>query len=910
MKTRVFTAKYAVYCYFKLCLIHYVYVMAANGSALGALQPQLGPWQLRTSRSTGKQYYSNSLTSESVWFDPDLPAGWAWGQNAADAPRFYIHLLTGRRQPDKPSTADTDSTAQSQQLSFSASATAGDDLLSQAYIPDPAVKGTNVPEKIRSKRDYLFSSVPADLRWALQVDEVSLYSITEARLAESMTATMLRFLPASSVVTDATAAVGGNTLSFARAFAHVNAVELSAQRASMLQHNVDLVGLGAKVTVRQGDFTQLWQRPDLRQDAVFMDPPWGGPQYKDAAVLDMFLGSTDVADIIVALTRPRPDSLNAGHSPQPYARFIVLKTPTNYNVAGLKSKLANGRSGATVVLEEPMHKMLLLIIRSAVSPSLIPSSGAAPAPSAGKRKAAEMEHTGLPAVMENGTKIAYELLIGAALKQWPHVESTAQLYTLTPSGFYLNVKSDASVCLSSTPMYFSASAAPLSSRGSVTDTLAFSIQLRTEDNQVPSFDGSVAAAAAVTRCQHYQLAACGHQFSTLQSDDGRYVVAVAGAIGASSKLQLARHSDASSELLKPWISSDSSKADPFVLGISAACLWQPTLKHGIEPSMHHANILMHQLFGFPLLNTTAERHTSLGGKRSRVLFLQSAKGEELAVKVQPWDERVCTETLAVNAIALLQKSQHQQELDQRPVAAPPHGARLATTFGYYRDATSIAIVMQNHGTALTSLRTMDIRVSVQTCVRFLSSLLASLSAIHSLGFLYCDMHPGNILCDARVISSTAQIGPLEKPVLVDFGSMQPMDNTGAYKGLTRGGMWTYQPPEQFGAGQYGEGEVTLTQSSDIYSAAACACYLLTGQPPFAPLDSAGFLVPKPSLVDTKLHPRRQPEALRTYLIAAACADSTDLAEFLVQAMDPNPTKRFQTANEALQALQKLPGKDA
>ena len=44
-------------------------------------------------------------------------------------------------------------------------------------------------------------------------------------------------------MTDGTACVGGNVLSFARKFPQVNAVELSAQRAEMLKHNVSVAGV-------------------------------------------------------------------------------------------------------------------------------------------------------------------------------------------------------------------------------------------------------------------------------------------------------------------------------------------------------------------------------------------------------------------------------------------------------------------------------------------------------------------------------------------------------------------------------------------------------------------------------------------------------------------------------------------
>ena len=53
-----------------------------------------------------------------------------------------------------------------------------------------------------------------------------------------------------AVVTDATGCVGGNTLSFAKAFRFVYAVELSAQRARMLAHNAGVAGVGGRSRCR------------------------------------------------------------------------------------------------------------------------------------------------------------------------------------------------------------------------------------------------------------------------------------------------------------------------------------------------------------------------------------------------------------------------------------------------------------------------------------------------------------------------------------------------------------------------------------------------------------------------------------------------------------------------------------
>ena len=52
----------------------------------------------------------------------------------------------------------------------------------------------------------------------------------------------------------------------------------AAGRCDALRANVALCG--ADVTVHQGDYNALYDT--LRQDIVFLDVPWGGPEYVEA----------------------------------------------------------------------------------------------------------------------------------------------------------------------------------------------------------------------------------------------------------------------------------------------------------------------------------------------------------------------------------------------------------------------------------------------------------------------------------------------------------------------------------------------------------------------------------------------------------------------------------------------------
>ena len=281
-----------------------------------------------------------------------------------------------------------------------------DDAASTIYAPLSEQADLSLPPAIRSKRDYLFrelvvnSGIPP---WSLHVDDVALYSVTESRVASEMTGALSDALTATfgggasgaaaaarAHVIDACACVGGNALSFAQRFARVEAYELSPQRARLLAHNGsalrlavtlgvgftasgDVVGaaggaggaappqilpVGRGLTVHCADFSSLVSattgRSGLVADAVFFDPPWGGPSYGDSALIDMSLGASDVCDLTASLlARPLR------------ARVIALKAPLNFNTARLTKTLSQQAPGSRIVRTITKKNMQLLIIAAA-----------------------------------------------------------------------------------------------------------------------------------------------------------------------------------------------------------------------------------------------------------------------------------------------------------------------------------------------------------------------------------------------------------------------------------------------------------------------------------------------------------------------------------------------------------------
>ncbi|XP_015693476.1 trimethylguanosine synthase-like [Oryza brachyantha] len=139
---------------------------------------------------------------------------------------------------------------------------------------DAAVAG-----KYWAQRRSLFSLYDRGVR----MDAEGWYSATP----EAIAATQAARAPPGSLVLDAFAGVGGNSIQFAARGCYVVAVEIDPRKVELAAHNARIYGVEDMIEFVVGDFFHL--APFLKADLVFLSPPWGGPSYSQAQVytLDM-----------------------------------------------------------------------------------------------------------------------------------------------------------------------------------------------------------------------------------------------------------------------------------------------------------------------------------------------------------------------------------------------------------------------------------------------------------------------------------------------------------------------------------------------------------------------------------------------------------------------------------------------
>lgn len=78
---------------------------------------------------------------------------------------------------------------------------------------------------------------------------------------------------------------GRDALSLCPAHSPVLAIDIDPLRLALARNNAQVYGVVDRIDFLQGDFLEL--APRLRGDAVFLSPPWGGPDYLGAEVFDM-----------------------------------------------------------------------------------------------------------------------------------------------------------------------------------------------------------------------------------------------------------------------------------------------------------------------------------------------------------------------------------------------------------------------------------------------------------------------------------------------------------------------------------------------------------------------------------------------------------------------------------------------
>jgi predicted RNA methylase len=162
----------------------------------------------------------------------------------------------------------------------------------------------------------------------IQLTEEGKYSYTKREDGDKTIQFLKRHISSlhTRTILDGTGNIGGDTILFGLNFQTVHSIELDPDNFNALEHNVSLYKF-KNVHLHKGDTTKLYK--EYISDILYLDPPWGGPDYKEKRDLDVWLGSHRL-DVFL-----RDSVLAKDAAWKPI--WIVLKLPFNYNWARLEA---------------------------------------------------------------------------------------------------------------------------------------------------------------------------------------------------------------------------------------------------------------------------------------------------------------------------------------------------------------------------------------------------------------------------------------------------------------------------------------------------------------------------------------------------------------------------------------------
>jgi len=191
----------------------------------------------------------------------------------------------------------------------------------------------------------------------LKIDDQSIHYISVREYAAKISNIIKKHLEIinvnsqNAIITDATAGVGGDTISFAHNFKFVYAIEMDKLRSDFLSNNVAIYDL-KNVKIYNDDCTKILNHID-NHDVIFIDPPWepDNESYKKHTNLRLPLGTDfgSIEDYCNKLVDPS----YMKHVP----KLLVLKLPKNYDTLHFYKTVKNKN-----MYYYDLKKMIILVV--------------------------------------------------------------------------------------------------------------------------------------------------------------------------------------------------------------------------------------------------------------------------------------------------------------------------------------------------------------------------------------------------------------------------------------------------------------------------------------------------------------------------------------------------------------------
>lgn len=164
----------------------------------------------------------------------------------------------------------------------------------------------------------------------LKITNIGKYSITKPIHTSWIKTILINFFKNKNINTkslnliDSTAGIGGDTISFSKYFKNILSIEKDKIHFELLKNNLDVLDI-KNVKIENNDFVSILDNLNLVKNdysLLYIDPPWGGPNYKNLKNIDLFIINNNDEKIYIK------DIINKNYY---YFDYIILKSPININ---------------------------------------------------------------------------------------------------------------------------------------------------------------------------------------------------------------------------------------------------------------------------------------------------------------------------------------------------------------------------------------------------------------------------------------------------------------------------------------------------------------------------------------------------------------------------------------------------
>jgi 16S rRNA G966 N2-methylase RsmD len=141
------------------------------------------------------------------------------------------------------------------------------------------------------------------------------YSISSNKGSNKLVYLLEKYFKTTKItITDGTANNGSDTIAMGLKFKHINSIELDKVNFEVLKNNVKIYNLN-NVKIYNGNTIKII--PELTQDVIYIDAPWGGQNYKNNQKMELYLDNLQLGEVYNKFKKN--------------TKLFVFKIPKNYD---------------------------------------------------------------------------------------------------------------------------------------------------------------------------------------------------------------------------------------------------------------------------------------------------------------------------------------------------------------------------------------------------------------------------------------------------------------------------------------------------------------------------------------------------------------------------------------------------